>query len=308
MSPEILEPLKMNPDDTLPSTYLCGTCKKYLKANKLPPLAARNGLSIESMPENLNLTELEAVLCSRNIIFAKIHRLPKSLWSGSKDMVVNVPLNSSDIRNTLDKITTFPRQPIDGGLLPVSEQGISVKLKRKLGYKGHHLHKTINPEKVVKATEHFRAIGNPLYQDIDINSNYTPTFPSDNISSDEEEEDVPTETDCDNNTACDNETNCDNNIHNENEIHCEKDCDNKSDEDDDRLEAVKNNQFDQMQHFVMADDHPEQRCATSSSKSIKDLNLAPGEAKIPSSLMRDNTWDIGGISKSSSIRQVWPPS
>ena len=48
---------------------------------------------------------------------------------------------------TLDKIKTFPRQPIDGGLLPVSEQGISVKLKRKLAYKGHHLHKTINPDK-----------------------------------------------------------------------------------------------------------------------------------------------------------------
>ena len=228
MSPEILEPLKMNPDDTLPSTYLCGTCKKYLKANKLPPLSAKNGLSIESMPENLNLTELEAVLCSRNIIFAKIHRLPKSLWSGSKEMVVNVPLNSGDLRNTLDKIKTFPRQPIEGGLLPVSEQCISVKLKRKLAYKGHHLHKTINPEKVVKATEYFKAIGNPLYQDIDINSNYTPQFPSDNLE--EEEEDVTNEISCDEESNCDKETNCDEET-------------NGSD-DDDRLEAVKNNQFD----------------------------------------------------------------
>ena len=45
----------------------------------------------------------------------------------------------------------------------------------------------------------------------------------------------------------------------------------------------------------MADDHPEQRCQTSSSKSVKDLHLAPGEGKIPSSLMRDDSWDIGGF-------------
>ena len=78
MSLESLEPLKINESDKLPSTYLCGTCQKYLKANKLPPLAAKNGLSIEPMPDGLNLSELEAVLCSRNILFAKIHSLPRN--------------------------------------------------------------------------------------------------------------------------------------------------------------------------------------------------------------------------------------
>ena len=174
-----MEPLKINESDKLPSTYLCGTCQKYLKANKLPPLAAKNGLSIEPMPDGLNLSELEAVLCSRNILFAKIHSLPRNWCLGSKDKVVNVPINSDDLRNTLDKITTFPRQPLEGGLLPVSEKGISVKLKRKQSFKGHHLHKTINPEKVVKATQYFKDIGHPMYQDIDINTNYNPEFPSD---------------------------------------------------------------------------------------------------------------------------------
>ena len=90
MSSEILEPLKMNHKDKLPSTYLCGTCKKYLKADKLPPLAAKNGLTIEPMPDGLELSELEAVLCSRNILFAKIHSLPRNWCLGSKDKVVNV--------------------------------------------------------------------------------------------------------------------------------------------------------------------------------------------------------------------------
>ena len=305
MNLETLEPLKINENDKLPSTYLCGTCQKYLKANKLPPLAAKNGLSIESMPDDINLSELEAVLCSRNIIFAKIHRLPRNWCLGSKEKVVNVPINSDDLRNTLDKITTFPRQPIEGGLLPISEGGISVKLKRKQSYKGHHLHKTINPEKVVKAIEYFKAIGNPLYQEIDINRNYSPKFPSDQDI--ESENNCDNETNCDTNTSCYNETNCDTNISCDNETNCDNNFINgfdencslqearESDEDDDRLEAVKNNQFGQMEHYVMADDHPEQRCLTSSSKSIKDLHLAPGEGKIPSSLMRDDSWDVGGF-------------
>ena len=171
LSPDILDPLKVSPEDKLPSTFLCGTCKKYLKAKKLPPLAAKNGLAIESMPDDLKLSELEAVLCSRNIIFVKIHSLPKNWSKGTKDKVVNVPINSDDLRNTFDKITTFPRQPSEGGLLPVP-----VKFKRKLSYKGNHLARNIDPEKVVGAAQHFKDIGHPLYQDIEINQNYTPEF------------------------------------------------------------------------------------------------------------------------------------
>ena len=62
--------------------------------------------------------------------------------------------------------------------------------------------------------------------------------------------------------------------------------------DDDRLSAVKNNQFDHDQHFLMANDHPESTCVTSSSKSRKDLNIAPGEGLMPTGLMRDETWDV----------------
>ena len=161
LSPDILDPLKTSSGDKLPSTLLCGTCKKYLKAKKLPPLAAKNGLSIESMPEELKLSELEAVLCSRNIIFVKIHSLPKNWSKGTKDRVVNVPINSDDLRNTFDKITTFPRQPSEGGLLPVP-----VQFKRKLSYKGNHLARNIDPERVVGAAQHFKDTGHPLYQEM----------------------------------------------------------------------------------------------------------------------------------------------
>ena len=291
MSMDTLQLLKINENDKLLSTYLCGTCKKYLMAKKIPPLAAKNGLSIETMPDGLELSELESVLCSRNIIFAKIHTLPKNWCLGSKDKVVNVPINSEDLRTSLDKIKTFPRQPMEGGLLPVAEAGISVKLKRKLSYKGNHLARIINPKKVIAATQHFKDIGHPLYQDIDINQNYVPEVHFDEpdpsigqaftVSEPESPSNVedPPENDGENTKSVPDDASGD-------EV---------TDEEDDRLEAVKKNQFDQMQHFVMADDHPESKVVTSSSKSIKDLNLAPGEGKIPSSLMRDETWDIGGF-------------
>ena len=284
LSPDILEPLKIDKDHKLPSTHLCYTCLRYLKAKKLPPLATKNGLSIEPMPENLQLSELEAVLCSKNIIFAKIHSLPRNWCVGSKAKVVNVPINSDDLRNTLDQIKTFPRQPLEGGLL-------SVKLKRKLSWKAHHLHRIIDREKVIGATQHFKDLGHPLYHDIEINTNYTPSFHFDQslpVIEEEMEEEVETNhdeeikgDDCDKEFVRSFDKNCT----------LQKD-DEGSDDNDDRLEAVKSHQFDQGQNFLMADDHPESRVQTSSSKA---LHLAPGEGKIPSSLMRDDCWDIGGF-------------
>ena len=78
--------------------YLCGTCRKYLIKGKIPPLCFKNGLEIEQMPKELQLTELESVLCSKNILFVKIHTLPTSLWKGSKEKVVNVPITSEDLK------------------------------------------------------------------------------------------------------------------------------------------------------------------------------------------------------------------
>ena len=126
---QLLDPLKVHNDEDFAGKHLCKTCGKYMKAHKLPPMCFKNGLGIETMPHDLQLSELEAVLCSKKIIFAKIFTLPKNTMSGTTDKVVNVPITSDKLRDTFDKITTFPRQPIDGGLL------VSVKLKRKVGYK-----------------------------------------------------------------------------------------------------------------------------------------------------------------------------
>ena len=82
-----------NNDNKVENSYLCKTCKWYLTRGKMPKLCTKNGLSIDVIEdENLKLTELENNLIARNIIFQKIHKLPKSRWSGTHDRLINVPV------------------------------------------------------------------------------------------------------------------------------------------------------------------------------------------------------------------------
>ena len=60
------------------SAYICHACKKHLKAGKLPPMSANNGLKIPSTDTELELTELEGNLIAKRIIFMKIYQLPKT--------------------------------------------------------------------------------------------------------------------------------------------------------------------------------------------------------------------------------------
>ena len=55
------------------SAYVCFACKKHLKSGKIPPMAATNGLKVY---EQLELTELEANMIAKRIIFMKIFQLP----------------------------------------------------------------------------------------------------------------------------------------------------------------------------------------------------------------------------------------
>ena len=270
--------------------YLCGTCRKYLSKGQIPPLCFKNGLEIEAMPKNLELTELESVLCSKNILFVKIHTLPKSLWKGSKEKVVNVPISSEDLKKTFDKITSFPRQPTEAGLMPV----FPVKLKRKLCWKRAYLKKMVNAETMVRAVQHFKALGNPLYQDVNINTDYIPEFTCDEPQPQHSESEKHTDNSLQENTSAE-PTEVQQSDENNEQLIPEDDSVDISDDEDDRLASVKENQFEQAQHFVMANDHPESLCVTSSSVRAKELCVAPGEGKIPINTMRDENWDVGGF-------------
>ena len=64
----------------------------------------------------MELTELEANLIAKNIVFMKIFMLPKSRWTALKDKIINVPVKDDDIVNTM---TRLPRTPNEAGLIEV---------------------------------------------------------------------------------------------------------------------------------------------------------------------------------------------
>ena len=138
--------------------YICKSCKNYLKKGKLPKLSTYNGLGIDSLGDpEIKLSELENNLIATNIIFQKIHKLPKSRWSGTHDRLVNVPVGPQDVLNTIESL---PRTPAEAGIIPI----IPVKLKRKLEYKTTHLVQMIDTTKIFKYLEYLRKMGHPSYK------------------------------------------------------------------------------------------------------------------------------------------------
>ena len=120
-------------DDKINCSYVCKSCKRMLKIGKMPKLCVKNGLQVDCIENSdLKLTDLENNLIARNIIFQKVHKLPKSRWSGTHDRLVNVPVGPQDVLNTIEKL---PRTPAEAGIIPI----IPVNLKRKLEYKTTHL-------------------------------------------------------------------------------------------------------------------------------------------------------------------------
>ena len=59
-------------------------------------------------------------------------------------------------------ISELPRHPDDAKI-------VAVKLKRKLEYKNTHIEEFIRPAKCIKAVEKLKEMGNPFYQDINVN-------------------------------------------------------------------------------------------------------------------------------------------
>ena len=64
--------------------FICKGCKISMERGKMPKLCSNNGLTVDILPDpNMALTELENNLIAKNIIFQKLHKKPKSRWSGS---------------------------------------------------------------------------------------------------------------------------------------------------------------------------------------------------------------------------------
>ena len=128
--------------------YICNGCYNKLKSGKLPSSSAMNNLQLHDTDKDLKdqdliMTELEGSLIAPVIVFQKIFQLPRSRWTALTDKIINVPIPTEAINNT---IAQLPRTPDQAGL-------VGVALKRKMTLKGDHKRQLVNPEKIFRMLE-----------------------------------------------------------------------------------------------------------------------------------------------------------
>ena len=254
--------------------YICNTCIKYIRKNKMPPLCAANGLRLnesENMmkSQDLMLTELEGALIARSIIFMKIFLLPKSRWTAIKDRAINVPIPESSVLNTINML---PRTPKEAGLVAVS-------LKRKKEFKNSHKSQLINTERMFRVLNKLKENDHPYYKFYDDHSSYEQRcFLTDpdgyELTHGEFDDEVMEEMDRMDTT---NVTEVLDEI-----SECEKE--DKSDSADDENEEISKDpvrkfHFNYDKSLCLADKYPE-------------ISVAPGEGQKPSNLLSEKDWDI----------------
>ena len=102
--------------------YICHTCHKKLKKQKIPCQAVCNKLQHFEFPNEIShLRKLEKVIISKRLLFKKIVIMPKGQTPKLKGAICNVPLQADNVCHIL------PRGADSNGI-------VMVKLKRKLTY------------------------------------------------------------------------------------------------------------------------------------------------------------------------------
>ena len=139
--------------------WICKTCHNVLKRGTLPAQAKANNLELDDIPVDLSdLNPLEVRLISLRIPFMKMVALPCGKQRAIHGPAVNVPTDLTPV------CTLLPR-------LPSQTQMVPMKLKRKLCYKGHYMYQYVRPAKVLAALQWLK-LNNPLYKDVEINTDW----------------------------------------------------------------------------------------------------------------------------------------
>ena len=281
-------------EEDIIQVFLCKSCKRYLKAGKMPKLCTKNGLEVdEILDPQLKITELENNLIARNIVFQKIHKLPKSRWNGTHDRLVNVPVGPQDVLNTIERL---PRTPAEAGIIPI----IPVNLKRKLEYKTTHLKQMIDTTKIFKYLQFLCEKGHPSYKFYDDWKKYQDRCLEEDalgaklVFPEEEAEIVDLKPylnmlsirEAENSSTVMEETN-DNLEEKVDEV--EKDDEAlKEEEEYVKKDVIRKFQYDYNTSTCMTNKFPE-------ADSESALSFAPAEGKIPTSILKDENWDINSF-------------
>ena len=250
--------------------YIYGTCKKHIKDGKLPPMAATNNLQVLPINDkDLHLSELESNLIAKRIMFQKIYQLPKSRMAACKDHLINIPISSEDVINTMQSL---PRTPEEAGLL-------EVKLKRKLDYKNTHQQAYIDPKKIYKALDFLRSKGHPEYKFYDDYDAYIKRFQPLKLQSTDDSQ-VERIVELDEHTK-------------KLEYEKEKANDEFSDEDEEyvKKDTIRKFQFDYDTSVCLVDKYPEAALPEPASSEGNQISFAPGEGKIPENILTTKNWD-----------------
>lgn len=141
--------------------HICLNCNLLLtdKTNpRRPKISAMNGLLVEHIPESLQLEDVENQLIAINLVFMKLKKLPKSRMGCMVDRVINVPLTDEQVTQS---VKTLPRTLDDGFVVPI-------QFKRMKGMKNTVMEAFVRPKGLIKALETLKSLGNPHYQDVNI--------------------------------------------------------------------------------------------------------------------------------------------
>ena len=75
---DFLKKMGLDSDENLTNFYLCHNCHHCIRKGNVPSIHVSNGLALDEVPEELDLTNLEQQLIARNLIFLKVKKLPRS--------------------------------------------------------------------------------------------------------------------------------------------------------------------------------------------------------------------------------------
>ncbi|XP_077968311.1 uncharacterized protein LOC144422216 [Styela clava] len=154
--------------------WICHTCSSKLKSGKVPVKAWDNNMLVEEVPPELaRLNSIERHLISLHIPFMKISQLPKTRQYGIHGPVICVP---SNVQKT---VTVLPRVRVD-------DQMLTIKLKRKLSYKGYYDYQVADKGNLRDAIMWLKE-NNDFYTDVTFNEIWNPDI---NLREEEEDEEL----------------------------------------------------------------------------------------------------------------------
>ena len=75
---DFLEKIGLESQEFLDNPYLCHNCHNYIRKGRVPCINVSNGLALDEITEEFDLTPLEQQLIAKNLIFLKVKKLPRS--------------------------------------------------------------------------------------------------------------------------------------------------------------------------------------------------------------------------------------